>query len=591
MRFSVPRSLSPSPVRRQQQRSKSTYRLPPDSDDSDYDSHSDGVESDDSFCYASESEVPKQPIKPRVKIKTTAEQRHIEDTVAAIRLRTRHHDPYEEWEKQTRKDAFRTARKHQTAQQSQIYDELDKSRSEEVLRLAALHAQQLAEVQAQLNSMKIQQQREEDRLRTGWKERDKLLWQRIDSVIKLEEDKVRTRLEAERKVREQEERKRQEEEMRKREQEDKRRKDEEDKRKAQEDEARQRAEEQKQKDDAEKQRIQDEKDRADRLAAEGEHRKAAGLSTPEDDWRNARSILMNLKTNTMRPIKSVKANKSAWGEQRRKITPKIGQLTNDAKSIQDITNFILGVMLPQQPLPPMLYAGLLSSLTKAILLQAETEVTAEKKAALPLAQVTFSLLERLDSFPDVFFAKLVQRCGGWPLPCRVPNTDHDGRPWDDEREHQKVSGYRKTALQSDKIGDEDFVKKEVPFESVTEYMDRVAGIMRVYFHILKIPPRSKPLHPMFQLPRCWTWFARILGDRSLLESPVAAQLIYTGLDVLGSHALEVWGQQWVKMLELIYGGVTVGFAEGRFIGGTSPPGVSARSRVQIEVERIMEGAR
>ena len=30
----------------------------------------------------------------------------INDTVAAIRLRTRHHDPYEEWAKRTRTDAF-----------------------------------------------------------------------------------------------------------------------------------------------------------------------------------------------------------------------------------------------------------------------------------------------------------------------------------------------------------------------------------------------------------------------------------------------------------------------------------------------------
>jgi len=223
-------------------------------------------------------------------------------------------------------------------------------------------------------------------------------------------------------------------------------------------------------------------------------------------------------------------------------------------------------------------------------MQAETEVTAEKKAAIPLAQVAFTLLDRLESFPDIFFAKLVQRCGGWPIPCRLPNTDYDGRPWTDDAERTKMMGYRKTALQSDDIAN-DGVKKPVPFETIVEYMNRVSGIMRVYFHILKIPPQTRPMHPMFQLPRCWTWFARILGDRSLLESPVAAQLIYTALDVLGSHALEVWGHQWVKMLELIYAGVTVGFAEGRFIGGTTAVGTSARTRVQIEVERIMTGAR
>lgn len=38
--------------------------------------------------------------------RSPAERRHVEETVAAIRLRTRHHDPYEEWEKQARKDAL-----------------------------------------------------------------------------------------------------------------------------------------------------------------------------------------------------------------------------------------------------------------------------------------------------------------------------------------------------------------------------------------------------------------------------------------------------------------------------------------------------
>jgi nucleoporin GLE1 len=186
----------------------------------------------------------------------------------------------------------RVARKKQTAIQLQIHDELDKARLQETRRLDALHARQMQEVQAQLSTLKLQQQKEEDKLRQGWKERDKLLWQRIDSVIQLEEDKVRARLEAERKVREQEERKRQEEEMQKRQLEEKRRKEEEEKQKAVEDAERRRLEEEKRKEDAEKQQIQDEKDRADRLAAEGDQRKAAGLTTPQDDWRNARSILM-----------------------------------------------------------------------------------------------------------------------------------------------------------------------------------------------------------------------------------------------------------------------------------------------------------
>lgn len=185
----------------------------------------------------------------------------------------------------------RTARKKQTAIQLQIHNELDESRSQEARRLAAIHARQMAEVEAQLNTLKLQQQKEEDRLREGWQQRDKLLWQRIDSVIKLEEDKVRARLESERKVREQEERKRQEEEMQRRQFEEKRLKEEEEKRKALEDATRQRMEEEKRKEEAENQRLRDEKESAERLEAEGKHRTAAGLTTPLDDWKNARKTL------------------------------------------------------------------------------------------------------------------------------------------------------------------------------------------------------------------------------------------------------------------------------------------------------------
>lgn len=67
-------------------------------------------------------------------------------------------------------------------------------------------------------------------------------------------------------------------------------------------------------------------------------------------------------------------------------------------------------------------------------------------------------------------------------------------------------------------------------------------------------------------------------------------LVPVGLEVLGHEANEIWGQQWVKMLALLYEGVTVGLGDGdMFIGGRSSEGNAARVRVQLEVERIMTG--
>ncbi len=106
------------------------------------------------------------------------------------------------------------------------------------------------------------------------------------------------------------------------------------------------------------------------------------------------------------------------------------------------------------------------------------------------------------------------RVGAWPIPTVVPGKDFDGRGWANREERLKVMGLRKN-------GDGNV------FESESDFTSRVAGIMRIYFSVLKIVPQRGPLKPMFQLPRYWTWFARLLGERALLETAVAAQIMYS----------------------------------------------------------------
>jgi len=48
----------------------------------------------------------------RPRHRTPLEERQMQETISAIRLRARYHDPYEEWEKQTRRDAFVSPLKH-----------------------------------------------------------------------------------------------------------------------------------------------------------------------------------------------------------------------------------------------------------------------------------------------------------------------------------------------------------------------------------------------------------------------------------------------------------------------------------------------
>ncbi|OJT07083.1 Nucleoporin gle1 [Trametes pubescens] len=479
----------------------------------------------------------------------------LEDAVASIRLHVNHHDPYEEWEKDTRQEAFRVARQHQAQDRVQHRKERKEARARAQQELAAIHEQQLREVQVQLSALNVKKQQEEEVLRTQWKERDRKLWERIDAVIKMEEEKLRVKLEVERKKREEEERVRKEAEEKKRQEEERRCKEEAEKRKQKE------KEEEEERQQAEAERLRNERDRA-----EEQERKALGFTTAFEDWKRARDTL---KARPMRAVKADKALKAIWSAGRRAITPKIGQLTNDAEAINKISQQIVEIIRPLQPHPPPVYVALLSSLAKAILLQAETEVTAEKRSAIPLAQVTTNLLCVLDNFADVFWAKLCQRTGGWPVPLVVPSNDSDGTAFNEDG-RRKALGYR---------GED---------ESLAEYSSRVTGMMRVYFHIL-VARVNQPLDPVVRLPRYWTFVSRMLKDPQLLDSSVAPQVLHAALDVGGLLAREVWGQQWVRLLSLLYDGVTVGYhgLQGRLIGGPSPEGVAARMRVQLEIERIM----
>jgi nucleoporin GLE1 len=47
----------------------------------------------------------------------------------------------------------------------------------------------------------------------------------------------------------------------------------------------------------------------------------------------------------------------------------------------------------------------------------------------------------------------------------------------------------------------------------------------------------------------------------------------------------------VKLLALLYEGVTVGMGGGKIIGGDTAEGKAARVRVQLEIERIMNDGR
>ncbi|KAG6813349.1 hypothetical protein H0H92_011897 [Tricholoma furcatifolium] len=561
-------------------RHASTFGLESDSDessssenssDSDYSSSDESIISSrsfDSFCYASESEVPKLPSKSQNDTRSLADRRKVEDTIAAIRLRTRHHDQYEDWQRQTRIDAFRTARQELNLDQQRFHDAQEKGRTVEMERRMNEHARQMQDMEAHFERLRLKAKQEEEVLIKEMKARQAKIWEGIEGVIKAEEEVVRARLAEEVKRKEEEERQR-----------EKKRLEEEAARKAKEEEEKKAEEERRKKKEKEEEdaRLKAIKEREE--TDQHEIRRICGFTSPEADWTSNRSLLEAIKRDTMKSVKADKGAKSEWSKWRRAFTPKIGQLTSDASEITRISLDIYYIFNPRNniPLHPAIYRALLYSLSKTILLQAETEVTAEKKSAQPIASVAFNLLETLQDFGQVFFTQLVKRAGGWPIPYLVPSGDYSGP---DQAKAKATDRSRKLAMGYLENG-------ENQLESLEVHTARISGIMRVFFNILKNTPRQQPLPHAFQLPRFWTWLTRLLMNKALLESPVAPQLIYTALDVMDIDGRKIWGHQYNKLLELIYEGVTKGYEADKLIGGTSPEAVSARARVKMTIERVL----
>ncbi|KAI6008622.1 GLE1-like protein-domain-containing protein [Pisolithus marmoratus] len=617
MRYGL-RSPSPSPVRgKHTRRRSSVYGLPSDSDEESLSS-----ESTKSLKFASESEASEEeeswygerdissrqlskhsslqlqqlrgkpsPLQKSQRnsedAKFLADRRALEDTIAAIRLRTRHYDPYEEWERQTRTDALRTARHLRTTTNATHACRLESAERYALKNQQIAYNSQLTDVKRLLETLRIKERDEEVRLRQKWNDEDRARRDRVEAVIRTEEARARAEAEAER-------RKREEAERRRREEEEKKRREVEEQRVA--DEERRRAEEEKERRERELQEA--EKRRKEKEAEETESKKLSGMVAAGEDWKYARETLKNLKAGPMKIVKGEKALKSQWSAIRRQITPKIGQLTQDQATITRIIGQLIELVRPSTPHPEPLYLAALSSLSKCILLQAETEVTAEKKSAFPLATVTCTLLHHpllSDTFPEVFYAKMVQRTGGWGIPVVVPAHDVDGQTFNDN-ERRKAMGYRRTG------GDDG--SGEGVWESSGEYGTRVSGIMRVYFLVLGMSASVAPTLPaagpggraqrIFQLPRLWVYFSRMLGDERLLDAAVAAQILHAALDVAGLEARYIWGKQWMKLLQLLYVASTEGISSmpspdgKRMLGGQTPEGKSARVRVQLEIERIVQ---
>ena len=178
------------------------------------------------------------------------------------------------------------------------------------------------------------------------------------------------------------------------------------------------------------------------------------------------------------------------------------------------------------------YCYLLSHLSKALIKQAESEVSAKTDAAYPLGRVVTGLLLRGHAaLGEVLYARFVKKCP-WVVPywpTRQPDQPRE--------EFEKSTG------------------RGVD-ESLSDYIGRMTGILTLYFAIIQTPldslastvptPPTTPeqlaslITPPLRFTATWSWLAHALKD-PLPGMPPIAGMILRWIEMLGAEAGRVYG--------------------------------------------------
>ncbi|KDQ11525.1 hypothetical protein BOTBODRAFT_189727 [Botryobasidium botryosum FD-172 SS1] len=478
------------------------------------------------------SPIPPPP-NPNRPSKTAEQEWEQQDFYCAVKLRQRP-DPLEEYEERGRREAWRDAHEQSAALWQPINALLDSTAQIAEQRVREARRQQMEEVTATLQKVQLRKAELEHLGRVELEAQNRALWNSIEESIRQTElEEKRREEEARRAV----ERAREEELARQ-------------KRAAEEAEAKARqaaleAEEKAKKEQEEKKLKEEEDRRKARDAQEKLEREASQGVAPKtgrEEWEFYRDVLRRVKTEVLPQVKKTKGRpdvtpnaqwKQEYSRCRRQIVPKVGQVVNTAAAISRVTDEIHNILNASPPHHEVVYTALLYSLSRALIRQVEEEVVAASSAAFPLGRIAQNLIGLGHvQFAEVFVAVLNAATGGWAVGIPVPQ---DGCK--DEGEYRKMIGLKSNEAPTD----------------ITQHFDRISGCMMLYGAILQSPlppalesnPASVP-YP-FQLPRLWTWLARVMNDPTLTRSRAAPLVIGGILEAAGDRAAEIWGKQIGKL--------------------------------------------
>ena len=327
------------------------------------------------------------------------------------------------------------------------------------------------------------------------------------------------------------------------EEEEKKRKEEEDRKKKEEE--KRKHEQEAAEEEARKKREELMKKKIDEAKKEAAKKKSTtDFASVEQEFIKYKKDIEDIKKNIVLRVKQDAALKNVINTQRRKINPKFGQLTNSLQQLKGVTQ-ALQQLIQETKSNELAFKWILNFVAKAIVHQAEVEVSVHGKAALALGSLA---LELLLVFPELHYflmARFVKKC---PLvigyTCAI-----------DTEEGRKRMGWR---------------KDDEKWESEERYNERLGGICTLYSVMSRLSIdqsfsgySANCKHPL-PISRSWTMLSRLLNTPLKLVTDIHFVVAGSWWDACASQLLQAYGIQAKKLLQLLWNNWTSAVSDRRY---------------------------
>lgn len=335
--------------------------------------------------------------------------------------------------------------------------------------------------------------------------------------------------------------------------EEQRRRDEELKRQQQEEERKRQEKLRKEREDAaaklkaeeERKRKEDEQKRQEEERKKAESKRAHGVTnfrSVEAEFITYKTHIEEIKNTVVTPVNSNAELKKAVGALKRKINPKFGQLTNSFAQLNIVATEVIALVASAKP-NEMAFKWILNFIAKAVVAQAETEVTVKPTAALPLARLADRLLDEIPEFEYFLTARFVKKCPfiiGYT--CAI-----------DSEEGRRRMGWKRS---------------QSKWEDEVKYEERVAGICSVWAVITRLKPAAQQKHTRYSINAAWSFLARLLNTQAEVLSNVHFVIASNWWEACSEPFLSAFGRQAMKLLRLLVEGATVAVKGRKFPAST-----------------------